>query len=256
MSRESKLVTLQQVLKESPDFVKGSGWTPPSSYASLHEQKAKRGTKVSRQSLVGNEHAVHSQQLAAQKPIILLVNEGTASAAEVFASSLHDNGRTVATIGTKTYGKGLIQHTFPLPDGGGLRLTVAEYLTPSLHHMTNVGNARYDPSTGLWVGGGIQPDVMCDSSHGISADPGSDLCVGVGLDVLQEARVFKPSKNQIASSKASKSNEVMAQSRKPILQVEVSSKVSKKFKIMMLYKETETVPLTFSNLPFLFQPNF
>ena len=50
--------------------------------------------------------------------------EGTASAAELSASSLHDNGRTVALVGTKTFGKGLIQHKFPMPDGGGdLRLT-------------------------------------------------------------------------------------------------------------------------------------
>ena len=52
------------------------------------------------------------QSLAAQKNVVLLINEGTASSAEVFASALHDNGRTVALIGTKTYGKGLVQHTY------------------------------------------------------------------------------------------------------------------------------------------------
>jgi hypothetical protein len=46
-----------------------------------------------------------------------------ASAAEVFASSLHDNGRA-ALVGTKTFGKGLIQHTFPMPDGYVVRLGV------------------------------------------------------------------------------------------------------------------------------------
>jgi hypothetical protein len=50
--------------------------------------------------------------------------------------------------------KGLIQHTFPMPDGGGLRLTVAEYLTPALHHVTNAGGARFDRQTGEFVGGG------------------------------------------------------------------------------------------------------
>jgi len=102
-----------------------------------------------------------------QKNIVLLVNEGTASAAEVFVSSLHDNGRTVALVGTRTYGKGLIQHTFPMPDGGGLRLTVAEYLTPTLQHVTKVGNARYDPWTGDFIKGGIKPDVYCPSKQGI-----------------------------------------------------------------------------------------
>ena len=99
-----------------------------------------------------------------------------ASAAEVFASSLHDNGRATL-VGTKTFGKGLIQHTFPMPDGGGLRLTVAEYLTPSLQHVTKVGGARY--------GSGVKPDVQCESRHGIPQIVGADLCVGVALDVLE-----------------------------------------------------------------------
>lgn len=102
--------------------------------------------------------------------------EPTASAAEVFASSLHDNGRATL-VGTKTYGKGLIQHTFPMPDGGGLRLTVAEYLTPSLRHVTKVGDAKLDS--------GVKPDVRCESKQGIPRDVGADLCVGVALDVLE-----------------------------------------------------------------------
>ena len=129
----------------------------------------------------------HKKARANQKKIVLLINEGTASAAELFASSLHDNGRTVALVGTKTFGKGLIQHTFPMPDGGGLRLTVAEYLTPSLKHVTTVGNARFDSHTGAWIGGGIQPDVVCDSQQGIPGKVGADLCVGMALDVLEEA---------------------------------------------------------------------
>jgi hypothetical protein len=127
------------------------------------------------------------QQLAAQKEIVILINEGTASLAEVFASALHDNGRTVGLVGTKTYGKGLVQHTFPTPDGGGLRLTVVEYLTPALRHVTHVGGAQYDQYTGAYIGGGIQPDIECDSIHGIPNHVGSDLCVGVAIDALNEA---------------------------------------------------------------------
>jgi hypothetical protein len=131
-----------------------------------------------------------NEQMAPTPPkkIVLLVNEGTASAAEVFASALHDNGRLVALVGTKTFGKGLIQHTFPMPDGGGLRLTVAEYLTPTLRHVTKVGNAQYDPVTGEFVGGGIRPDLYCPSHHGIpGSHVGADLCVGMALDALEEA---------------------------------------------------------------------
>jgi carboxyl-terminal processing protease len=125
------------------------------------------------------------RQWKAQKKIVILQNEGTASAAEVFVSSLKDNARLVGTVGSKTYGKGLIQHTLPLPDGGGLRLTVAEYLTPSLQHVTKIGGAKYDQRTGKYVGGGLLPDVQCDS-RGIPSNIGADLCVGVALDMLED----------------------------------------------------------------------
>ena len=57
-----------------------------------------------------SDSSYRNQQLRAQRNLVLLINEGTASSAEVFASALHDNGRTVALIGSRTYGKGLIQH--------------------------------------------------------------------------------------------------------------------------------------------------
>jgi len=208
LSRESPSVTRNQVMRESPElFENDMNWSPMSSYASIHEQKVKRGlhlpsTVNARKQFVNggitaelegtsipmSQAALEQlQSLAAQKNIVLLINEGTASSAEVFASALHDNGRTVALVGTKTYGKGLVQHTFPLPDGGGLRLTVAEYLTPALHHVTHVGDAQYDRVTGEWIGGGIHPDLVCDSRQGIPSNVGADLCVGLALDALEEA---------------------------------------------------------------------
>jgi hypothetical protein len=89
-------------------------------------------------------------------------------------------------LGTKSYGKGLIQHTFPIPDGGGLRLTVAEYLTPSLWHVTHLGGAKFDQETGGFVGGGIRPDIFCQSKQGIPGNVHADLCVGEALDALEE----------------------------------------------------------------------
>jgi hypothetical protein len=171
-------------------------WTSPSSYASFHEQRIKRGLHVAYQtyptsplvynaaSFSTNDDVIHQK---AQKKIVLLVNEGTASSAEVFASALRDNGRTVAVVGTQTFGKGLIQHNFAMPGGGALRLTVAEYLTPKLQHVTKVGNARYDPNTGVFVGGGIRPDVYCPS-EGIPSNIGADYCVGKALDILGTAQ--------------------------------------------------------------------
>lgn len=74
-----------------------------------------------------------------------------------------------------------------MPDGGGLRLTTAEYLTPALAHVTKVGGARYDPTTGEFIGGGVRPDIFCESKQGIPRNIRADLCVGMALDALEES---------------------------------------------------------------------
>ena len=71
-------------------------------------------------------------------PMLTLVNGGTASASEILAGALHDNGRS-ALLGGRTFGKGLIQTLIPLGDGSGLAVTVARYLTPSGRDIQNLG---------------------------------------------------------------------------------------------------------------------
>ena len=190
-----------------------ANWDPPSSYASIHEQVTKRGirrmTYASLESSSdGNAYGAppyfagkkstdallyrqRMQQLKMQqKDIVLLINEGTASSAEFFAAALQDNDRSLAVVGTKSFGKGIIQHTFPMPDGGGLQLTIGEFLRPSLKHVTNpFGVAFVDKNSGEIVGGGgVNPDVYCESRQGIPGRPSADLCVKVALDVLEEHR--------------------------------------------------------------------
>lgn len=63
-------------------------------------------------------------------PLTVLVNSGTASAAEVLAGALRDNNRALI-LGERTFGKGLIQTTVPLSDGSAVNVTVAKYQTPS-----------------------------------------------------------------------------------------------------------------------------
>lgn len=70
--------------------------------------------------------------------IVVLVNEHTASASEILACSLKDNNKATI-IGTKTYGKGVIQTIFSLSDGSGLKITTAEYYTPKGETIHKVG---------------------------------------------------------------------------------------------------------------------
>ncbi len=62
-------------------------------------------------------------------PIVVLVNEGTASAAEIVSGALQDNGRAVI-LGAQTFGKGSVQTVIPMEDGAALKLTTAKYYTP------------------------------------------------------------------------------------------------------------------------------
>ena len=65
-----------------------------------------------------------------EEPLVVLVDEGSASASEILAGALQDHDRAVI-VGRRTFGKGLVQEEFPVADRGALRLTVARYYTPS-----------------------------------------------------------------------------------------------------------------------------
>ncbi len=71
-------------------------------------------------------------------PLVVLVNKGTASASEILAGALQDNGRATL-VGETTFGKGLIQSLFELSDGSGLAVTIAKYETPSHRDINKLG---------------------------------------------------------------------------------------------------------------------
>ena len=72
------------------------------------------------------------------KPIIVLINNGSASASEIFAGALKDHKRAII-LGESSYGKGSVQSIIPLKNGGGMRLTISKYYLPSGNSISEVG---------------------------------------------------------------------------------------------------------------------
>lgn len=92
-----------------------------------------------------------------KKPLSVLVNKGTASAAEVLTGALQDNKRGVV-VGEKTFGKGIIQTIVPLSDGSAVAVTVAAYQTPNEVSINKVG---ITPDLPLQDGVPTSPEAFC-----------------------------------------------------------------------------------------------
>jgi carboxyl-terminal processing protease len=91
---------------------------------------------VNRQGALGSFES--NSEILTADPLVVLVNQGTASASEILAGALQDNERALL-VGEKTFGKGLIQSLFELPDGAGLAVTVAKYETPNHTDINKLG---------------------------------------------------------------------------------------------------------------------
>ncbi len=93
-----------------------------------------------------SERLTANRQALTDKPLVVIVDGGSASASEILAGALQDNKRAVI-VGTKTFGKGLVQSVHSLSDGSGLAVTVAKYLTPN---GTDINRS------------GIKPDIIVE----------------------------------------------------------------------------------------------
>lgn len=93
--------------------------------------------------------------IAAGLPIVVLINKGSASAAEILAGALKDHGRAIL-VGTRSYGKGTVQTVIPMGQGTAMKLTTAKYFRP----------------LGESVEGGIPPDVEAEDDVATEADEG------------------------------------------------------------------------------------
>ena len=96
-------------------------------------------------------------------PLVVLVNEGTASASEIVAGALQDRERAMI-IGTTTYGKGSVQEVVPLTDSSALKLTIAAYFTPNGNDIN---------------GEGIDPDVEVDDTAAVQRARAVEILKGI-----------------------------------------------------------------------------
>jgi carboxyl-terminal processing protease len=101
-------------------------------------------------------------------PIVVLVNDGTASAAEIIAGALQDHDRAVV-VGTPTFGKGLVQTLFPLGDGVALKLTTARWFTPSGRTIQRIAKNEEDQAEQAALEAGDTVPGMLEKEHSDSA---------------------------------------------------------------------------------------
>lgn len=146
--------------------------------------------------------------LAPEIPLIILINNMSASASEIVAGTLQDYDRAVL-IGQKTYGKGLVQNTRDLPYNSKVKMTIAKYYIPSGRCIQAVdySNRNADGSVGkmpdslkvafktkngrtVYDGGGIDPEIILNNSHF------SDL----GRHLVVEGYIFKYANKYVATN--------------------------------------------------------
>jgi carboxyl-terminal processing protease len=119
------------------------------------------------------EMSATAGDLLRHAPLVVLVDRGSASGAEIVAGALRDHGRATL-MGERTFGKGSVQTVMPLRDGQALKLTTSRYFTPS-------GASIHDR--------GIEPDVSLAAAPGPAAAPraaADDPAVQAALQYLRD----------------------------------------------------------------------
>ena len=103
------------------------------------------------------------------KPVIVLINNGSASASEIFAGALKDHKRAII-LGENSYGKGSVQSIIPLKNGGGIRLTISKYYLPSGKSISEVG---------------VSPDILVKEQNQFEFNTDNDNQLNYAIKLFQ-----------------------------------------------------------------------
>ncbi len=103
------------------------------------------------------------------KPVIVLINNGSASASEIFAGALKDHKRAII-LGENSYGKGSVQSIIPLKNGGGIRLTISKYYLPSGKSISEIG---------------VSPDIVVEEQNQFELNTENDNQLQYAVKLFQ-----------------------------------------------------------------------
>lgn len=172
-------------------------------------------------------------------PLIVLVNEGSASASEIVAGAIQDHGRGLI-VGTKTFGKGSVQTIIPLQNGAGLRMTTARYFTPSGRSIQVKGIipdivVEYIPFT--------ESEEQDTATHDLTREV--DLKNHFSNPITQQPKKIKKIDKKQKSSKRSNKEEELASRLKNDNQVQMALSIIKGVSLLKM-KQIEKIKKTSS----------
>lgn len=137
--------------------------------------KFRNGTQEVQRSSAGQVHTFNY-------PIAVLIDEDSASAAEIFSGCLKDYGKATL-VGSRSYGKASVQNVFPLIDNSSAKVTIAKYYLPSSGYI-----GRKLDEDGVMISGGLEPDVKVALTTDVLVtlgDPKTDNQLAKAIDVLK-----------------------------------------------------------------------
>lgn len=142
--------------------------------ADIADELIGKGDIVYTENKKGEREYLRSASSHTELPLVLLVNQGSASASEILAGAIKDHNRG-EIIGTTTFGKGVVQRIKPLADGSAVKLTISEYFTPNGTNIHGIG---------------IEPDIIVELDDDVEVigveNLGEDNQLQKAIEVLRE----------------------------------------------------------------------